>query len=148
MPRHLRPPRLRCIYRFDQPYCQAWVVRIIRGAGKVVLQRYFLDDGNRRAALARAIACRDRMVAALPPPRRFHSTSSLNTTGVVGVSLIRQRTRKGTQYYAATWTDERGRQFARCFSIPKYGRRKAFEMAVQARKQALAEMLRPAGTIR
>jgi hypothetical protein len=125
-------------------------VQIARGSGKVVLQRYFLDEGNRRAALARAIACRDRAVAALPPPRMFQSTNSLNTTGVVGVSLRRLRTRKGTpvQDYCASWIDECGRLLQRTFSVAKYGRRKAFEMAVQVRTQAIADMLRPAGTTR
>jgi hypothetical protein len=87
------------------------------------------------------------MAARLPPPRKFKRTFSLNNTGVIGVHLSRGRTRKGTRvsYYGATWVDARGRRIKRSFSVAKYGLPRAFELAVRARRQALAELLRPRG---
>jgi hypothetical protein len=132
------------VARVDHHHFHGWHVCLKRAGQRH--ERYFHDRRDARAALARALAWRDRMAATLPPPRKFHRTSSLNTTGIVGVHLARQRTRKGTlvRYYTATWVDERGRPVKRVFSVAKYGEWRAFALAAQARRQALAEMLRPA----
>jgi len=65
---------------------------------------------------------------------------------VIGVHLAEGRTRKGTRvrYYCATWADATGHPRKRSFSVTKYGEEKAFELAVRARKDALASLLRPA----
>ncbi|PYQ18816.1 MAG: hypothetical protein DMF81_23815 [Acidobacteria bacterium] len=69
----------------------------------------------------------------------------LNTTGVIGVHLAVQRTRRGTRmrYYCATWVDAAGRPRKRSFSVAKYGERRARAIAVRIRTQVLEELLRP-----
>lgn len=95
----------------------------------------------------RALLWRDRVAALLPPPRKFKKRFVLNTTGVIGVTLARQRTRGGrlVEYYCATWFDERGQRRKRSFSVAKYGRREARALAIDTRRNVLAVLLRPAG---
>jgi len=139
MPR--RPPAN--LTRYDHNYFHGWVVEFKR-AGEIHVE-YLKDDGGRRAARRRAIAWRDRVLATLSPPRRFHRRSSTSTTGVVGVIHSRTHTRKGTpvEYYCATWTTEDGRPHQRKFSVLKYGLRRAFAMARDVRATVIAEMLQP-----
>lgn len=108
---------------------------------------WFGDRGDPRAALQRALAWRDKMIEALPPARKFKLSYSRNTTGVVGVHLSRDRSRRSRRRfslrYAATWNDEHGRTRKRSFSVAKYGPRKARALAIQARREALKKLLRP-----
>lgn len=61
-------------------------------------------------------------------------------TGEVGVSLGRQTLSSGTLYesYRAIWPRPGGGYEKRSFSLKKYGKRSAFRLAVQARRQGLA----------
>ena len=134
--RRARSADERNVRRVDHHHFHGWLVRLKRAGTRH--ERYFHDQGDRKAARARAILWRDRTAARLPPPRKFKHTYSLNKTGVVGVYLARSRTRTGTRvcYYCATWVEATGQARKRLFSVVKYGAAKAFEMATHARKKA------------
>jgi hypothetical protein len=72
-------------------------------------------------------------------PSKVKRSYVLNKTGVVGVALVKDRTRKGTpvRYYVANWSDTFGRKHKRSFSMLKYGEERARELAVEARRRAL-----------
>jgi len=108
--------------------------------------RYFHDRGNAKAALRRARTWLTATTARLPPPQRIHRYDRRSRTGIVGVNLWVQRTRRGTllRYYAATWCDETGFQHRRTFSTAKYGEARARALAVAVRREAVAAILQPA----
>lgn len=139
--------RHRNVQRVDHHHFHGWLVCLKR-AGKR-RERYFHDRGDRMTALAGALAWRDQMTSRLPPPRKFKRSYVLNKTGVVGVHLARGRTRKGTRvrHYCATWADDTGQARKRSFSVKKYGAERAFDLAVRARRKALAALLRPGGVL-
>jgi hypothetical protein len=140
--------RRRNVQRVDHHHFHGWHVCLKRAGQRH--ERYFRDEGDRTAALARAVCWRDLTAARLPPPRKFTRRYALNKTGVIGVHLSRQRTRSGTRvrYYCATWIDAAGLSHKRSFSVRKYGAAQAFDMAERARTKALAELLRPSGVSR
>ena len=137
------PPGRTNITRVDHHHFHGWHVALKRGGERV--ERYFHDRGNRAAALERARIWRDQVASRLPPPRKFKRRYVRNTTGVVGVSLSRERTRKGThtRRYRAVWTDENGEVHTRSFSVRKYGAGAARTEAIRARLVAIERMLRP-----
>ena len=59
--------RRRNVQRVDHHHFHGWLVRLKR-AGRNY-EHYFHDQGDRRAALARAITWRNETAARLPPPR-------------------------------------------------------------------------------
>jgi hypothetical protein len=134
----------RNVMRVDHHDFHGWYVCLKRAGQRY--GRYFRDAGGSQAALAKAIRWRNALTARLPPPRKFKRRYSRNTTGVIGVSLSRERTRKGVPAprYCATWIDEGGRQRKRSFSIGRFGREKALSLASNARHEALEQLLRPA----
>jgi hypothetical protein len=144
----MKQASMRNVQRVDHHDFHGWHVCFKRAGRRD--DRYFSDQGDRQGALGRALAWRDKMAAALPPPRKFKRRYALNTTGVIGVHLARQRTRKGTRvrYYCATWIDGGGRSHKRSFSVAKYGRAIARARATRVRREAIAEMLRPAAALR
>lgn len=131
------------IQRVDHHDFHGWHVCLKR-AGKRY-EVYIKDGDDRGAALARAQRWRDQMARTLPPPRKFKQRYVLNKTGVIGVHLAKQRTRKGTRarHYCATWIDEEGRPRKRSFSLTRYGEAQARARAIRARKQALEQLLTP-----
>ena len=135
---------MRNVRRVDHHYFHGWHVCLKR-AGKLH-KGSFRDKDDRKAALGRALTWRDQMTWRLPPPRKFKRSYALNTTGVIGVHLARGRTRKGTRVrsYCATWIEASGQTRKRSFSVAKYGKEKAFDLAVRERRTALAVLLRPA----
>ena len=137
-------PRPRNVQRVDHHDFHGWHVCLKRAGQRH--ERYLSDRSDAQAALGRALRWRDEMAASLPPPRKFKRRYVLNKTGVIGVHLAAQRTRKGTRvrYYCATWIDATGRSHKRSFSVAKYGESTARSFAVKARREALAELLRPA----
>ena len=78
----------------------------------------------------------------LTPPLRTSASDVRNKTGVVGVSLERQTQRSGTTYvfYRAVWPKPKGGYKKRAFSLKRYGKRVAFRLAVEARRQGLAQL--------
>jgi hypothetical protein len=138
------PGSRRNVQRVDHHHFHGWQVCLKRAGERH--EHYFGDEGDRQAALRRALRWRDQMAAVLPPSRKFQRRHVLNTTGVVGVHFSRQytRARRLANYYGATWVDELGQRHKRSFSVAKYGTRKARALAVDARTRALALLLRPA----
>jgi hypothetical protein len=141
-------PLTRNVQRVDHHDFHGWHVCLKRAGQRY--ERYFTEQGDASAALRRARRWRDEMAASLPPPRKFKRRYVLNRTGVVGVHLARQRTRKGTRvrYYCATWIDAGGRSHKRSFSVAKYGELTARARAIRTRREVLAELLRPANRSR
>jgi hypothetical protein len=135
---------MRNVQRVDHHHFHGWQVCLKRAGERH--EHYFGDEGDREAALRRALRWRDQMAAVLPPPRKFKRRHVLNTTGVIGVHLARQytRARRLAHYYGATWMDDLGHRRKRSFSVAKYGTRKARALAVAARAEALALLLQPA----
>ncbi len=118
-----------------------WVVQLMRR--RRFHRAWFGDRGDREGSLRRAIAWRDSMLDALPPPRHIKLTSSRNTTGIIGVYLARSREGRTVRLrYVASWTDEHARQRSRSFSVAKYGARQARALAREARQEAIARLLR------
>ena len=101
----LRRRGLRNVQRVDYHDFHGWHVCHKRAGQRY--ERYFSDEGDREAALRRTLPWRDDMADTLPPPRKFKRRYALNKTGVIGVHLAVQRTRKKTRlrYYCATWID-------------------------------------------
>ena len=66
-----------------------------------------------------------------------------NTTGVNGVSHSSSHG-NGREYFIASWHDQDGKKRYKYFSIKKLGRKQAFNLVVQARKDAI-ENLRKQG---
>jgi hypothetical protein len=131
------------LQRQDHRGFAGWVVRIWR-RGRLVGYGYFSDlqHGGRRRALAKALAYRDDLLRALPPPALAKTTWSRNTTGVVGLSVQNKLGAGGARlrYYVASWVwPPRSRyQVRKTFSAQKYGERRARALAVEARLAGLA----------
>lgn len=148
----LMPPptqRHRNVHRHEHNYFRGYVVTLKRGGA--VHRHYFNDHGDPADALERALRWRNHMIEKLPPPVKLHRTSSVNTTGHIGVSRTRERTRQGRLLvrYVALWNDTHGRRCKRSFSITKYGEDAARALAVAARHEAVQHILatRPKGPL-
>jgi hypothetical protein len=137
--------RLLNVERYEHHFFRGWRVALKR-QGRLY-RRYFRDVTTRKESLQRALEWRDEMCQRLPPPRKFKLRQKPTKTGLVGVSYVDDRTRRGTRLrrYIAQWHDEHGKPRRRSFSIRKYGKDRAHALAIQCRKQALARMLRPRG---
>jgi len=135
--------RLINIVRYEHHFFRGWLVAFKR-QGRVY-RRYFRDVTTQRVSLSRAMAWRDAMLQRLPPPYKFHLRQKPTKTGLVGVRYVDERTRAGTRAprYIAKWTDEHGTECTRSFSVLKYGKGRAYALAVECRKQVVAFMLRP-----
>jgi hypothetical protein len=93
---------------------------------------------SRRAAEDRYLA----ELRSLPPPLRTSSSDIRSTTGVVGVSLERRIAPTGavTDYYRAVYPNGSGGYTKRGFSVKLLGKRVAFRLACEARRQGLAQL--------
>ena len=130
------------ISRIDHNYFHGWLVSITRRGKR--LEKYFSDRPHgRHDARRKARQFRDRLLATLAPPTKVKTRFSLNTSGVIGVTLSRDLTRAGrvAPRYLATWPTRDGRRAKVSFSIGRYGKAEAFRLAVQAREQGLQKEL-------
>jgi hypothetical protein len=86
---------------------------------------------------------RDELLARLPPPTKIKRRFSLNTSGVIGVTLSRERSRAGTlvERYLATWPTANGKRCKVSFSVGRYGHAEARRLAIKARKEGLQREL-------
>lgn len=126
-----------------------WVVTIQR---REAMHRKLFSDrlhGGKVAALAAAKRYRDEIVARFPPLLKREYVEILkpnNKSGVAGVCrfCITETRSKETSvkrwYWVASWTLPDGRRRYRKFSIQLYGDKRAFRMAVTARREALTEL--------
>lgn len=64
---------------------------------------------------------------------------ALNKTGVIGVTLARDRTRAGTvvSRYIASWPTREGKRGKATFSVERHGKGEARRLAIRARQQGL-----------
>jgi hypothetical protein len=134
--------RNRLIQRYEHNHFRGWVVTTKRRGKR--FSGYFSDyPYGRRAALRRARVFRDKLVATLPRPTKLKRSYIRNTTGIVGVSRIKERTRAGKRLirYVAQWPARTGHGGRATFSVGLYGEQKAFRLAVAARRAGLRELL-------
>ena len=127
---------------------KGWQVRINRRGEK--FHPYFSDSkfGGARKALAEATEVRDRIERENPPHTRRSRAEVLmrsNKSGVAGVNLRFQvrRLAKGRRTYVfveAAWSSRPGVVHRHRFSVDKYGRKKAWALAIAARKAGLDQM--------
>lgn len=117
-----------------------WVVHFGR-RGKLYYQRFYEPKyGGSRQALKAAIAWRDRQLAKLKvlTIREFHQRKrSNNTSGAAGVHFHISR-RQPLGSWQAKITPHDGRAMTKSFSVRKFGRRKAYALAVAARLELLS----------
>ena len=130
------------IRRHDHHHFHGWVVTIVRGDLK--LQQYFSDKPHGRAASLRAARTwRDTQLDRLPLPVKLKRTFIRNTTGIIGVTLVRDVNKKGKvlERFAASIPLAAGGHQKRSFAIGKYGRREALRLAIEARDRGVAKFL-------
>ncbi len=130
------------IRRYEHHHFRGFVVSTKRAGRRWV--KYFSDrPGGRAEALKRARRYRDRLVSRLPWPARIKRTYSLNTSGVIGVSRFRERTRSGKWLvrYAAYWPTRHGERRKVTFSVARYGEDEARRLAVAARRKGVERLL-------
>lgn len=135
--------RARLIRRYEHNHFSGWVVAAKRRGRRWV--KYFSDrPAGRWDALRRAREYRQRLVAHLPRATKVKRTYARNTTGEIGVALIKDRTRAGTVIwrYVAQWPTRHSGRAKATFSVARYGKREARRLAVDARREGLAEFLR------
>lgn len=121
----------------------------LRRAGVTVWELFRARDyGTARAALKAARAWRDRTADTLAPETKQKFSERLrphNTSGRPGVYLKRQFVhRKGTQYEYLHWQAQSPAGAkpwrSRSFSIDRYGYDAAYELAVAARAELVAQV--------
>lgn len=130
------------IQRYEHNHFYGWIVTVKRRGKR--FRRYFSDRPNGgKAALAAARVFRDKLLARLPRPTKIKHKDVRNTTGVIGVARIKERTRSGRWLtrYVASWPKRNGERAKATFSVGLYGERDAFRLAVAARRAGLRELL-------
>ncbi len=112
-------------------------------------QSYFGDlrYGGKKHALAAARAHRDQIepkFRTLTPVERAKLLTASNTSGTVGVRWVTKEIVRGDKKYSflfacAAWSIN-GKRRSKSFSTEKYGKEKAWDLALKARKAGLKEM--------
>lgn len=130
------------IYRYEHNGARSWVVQLKRVGESYV--KYFADgaDGP-EASLESARTFRDDLRDRLPPWHKLHRRHSTNTSGIIGVSRVIDRTRTGTLVprWVAMWHRTDGKRLKRSFSVFKYGEREAKRLAIEARRRGVEDLL-------
>jgi len=139
------------ISRIDSGSTHGWFVRGYRN-GKT-FSKLFSDRkcGSQEKALEAASSYRQDLHENLenmpkePRAQRVVTQDSRNTTGVLGVCRTTKTGPNGTKNdcYSVSWRPSPGVQKCTSFSIRKYGEEKAFELAVQFRREKLDEIYSP-----
>ena len=130
------------IRRVDHNFFHGWAVAVKR-RGRRRSKSFSDRPAGSAAALRRAQDHRDALLAKLPPPVKVKTTLVTNTTGVVGVALVKERSRAGTRTdrYVASLPRADGSRGKASFSLAKYGRQHAYALAVAARRRAVRELI-------
>lgn len=133
------------ITRIEIENRKGYLVRLSRNGNRI--NQYYSDsvNGGKQKALKAAKKAYDDLFAEYGPVE--HSTKNLlthrNTTGVVGVHLAHSKDNRyeGCEYsaYCASWMSESGSRDKISFSFNKYGEDAAFDLAVMARKEEIAD---------
>jgi len=132
------------ITRIDQPEKKnhGFYVRIThRGQTH---QKYFPDksSGGKTKALKLAREYRDNLLAKMPKYKQEMAARKKRKalqSGVTGVTHVVSKVGddKEYQYWQAAWADENGKRRTAKFSISRYGKEKALQMAIKARNKAV-----------
>lgn len=132
------------ITRIDQPEKKnhGFYVRIThRGQTH---QKYFPDksSGGKAKALKLAKEYRDELLAKMPRYKQEMAARKKRKalqSGVTGVTHVVSKVGddKQYEYWQAAWADENGRRRTAKFSISRYGKEKALDMAIKARSKAI-----------
>ncbi|MFT5467140.1 MAG: hypothetical protein ACI8UO_002243 [Verrucomicrobiales bacterium] len=135
------------ITRIDQPEKKnhGFYVRITH-RGKTH-QKYFPDksSGGKNKALKMAKEFRDDLLKKMPKYKQEAAARKKRKalrSGVTGVTHVVSKVGedKEYQYWQAAWADEAGKRRTAKFSISRYGKEKALDMAVKARAKAVREV--------
>ena len=123
----------------------AWCWRVsFRRRGKPYAKQFFdLKHGGSKKALRAAIKWRDAQLGTLDALTllEFHSQRrSNNVSGVPGVHFHKTR-RQPSGFWQASIRFHDGKRMAKTFSVLKFGRRRAFSLAVSARSELLAQLV-------
>ena len=135
------------ICRYEHNYFRGWVVSTKRRGKRFT--RYFADRPRGPAAALRAARTfRDKLVSQLPHPTKIKRRDVRNTTGVIGVARVKERTRAGKIMvrYVASWPKRNGKRGKASFSVGLYGEKEAFRLAVCCRRAGLQTLTGPAAT--
>jgi hypothetical protein len=130
------------------PRSRGYLVYMTRAGKKHLVYVSDNQAGGRAAALREALRIRNELEAKLPP-LMWHRLHTNNETGVPAVTRIEGLTRTGkraTPRYQAFWIDGAGRRRTRSYSVSVYGERRAFQLAVEARRRGVLEAMRAAVT--
>jgi hypothetical protein len=129
------------ITRIDQPEKKnhGFYVRITH-LGKTH-QKYFPDksSGGRAKALRLAREHRSRLLSKMPRAKQeaaARKPRKILRSGVVGVTHVVSRGSNGKnyEYWQAAWIDPNGKRRTAKYSIGRYGKETALELAKRARK--------------
>lgn len=140
------PRKLKGYSRVDSETNNAhgWLVRIKRGEER--RSRFISDSthGGKRKSEKVAKAVYDEWVEELPEPETsLDKLGKRNTTGTVGVhhSWDQDNRFPNCKYesYVASWVDEDGKRRNIRFSINKYGKKAAFELACLCRQDRIRD---------
>src|SRR5215831_8088516 len=129
------------VQRYEHNHFRGWMVSTKRQGKRIA--RYFSDRPHgRRAALRAARTFRNKLVARLPQPTKIKRSYVCNTTGIIGVARVKERTRSGKWFvrYVAQWPRSDGTRCSASFSVNLYGEDDAFELAVYCRRKGLREL--------
>lgn len=135
------------VTRFDieERRTHGYMVRIARHG--IRHQKFFSDlkCGGTNKALAAAKRHYSSWAATLPSPRsNKNRLTTRNRTGRVGVYIAIANEADGQAYeaYCASWTDEDGQRWKISFSIQRYGKRRAWQLATLAREKMTTQRKR------
>lgn len=130
--------------RIDLPDAgtHGWQVRLQRRGKKFA--KFFADRlcGGPQGAMHAGKMWRDALLRELDQADqiRICARSERNQSGVVGVSRVRVTTNGASyEFWQATWSPEPGRRRSVKFSIRRYGERRAFRLAVEAREEGIGK---------
>lgn len=138
------PRKLKGYSRVDSEDAHGWLVRIKRGDTR--RSRFISDSthGGKRKSEKVAKDVYTEWVEELPEPETSRDKlGKRNTTGIVGVhhSWDQDNRFPNCQYesYVASWVDDEGKRRNIRFSINKYGKKAAFELACICRANRLRD---------
>lgn len=136
------------ISRVDSGSTHGWFVRGYRNGR--TFSKLFSDNKfeNKKASLEAARLFRDGLFSEIEKvpkrqrARRIVRSDTRNKTGVIGVCYTVKTSPNGTKHpcYSVSWRPTLGVQKCTSFSIKKYGKKKAFQLAVAHRKKMLKKI--------
>lgn len=138
----------RNITRIQRATTGGFLVRLTR-RGKLHTE-YFPDEkyGGKRKSLVAAKKHRDALEQrwkGFTSKQLSKKVRSNNTSGTPGVRLVsetdpRWPSEPEYEYYIAQWSPSKGVRKTKRFSVKKYGKKKALELAVKARNRGVNSM--------